>query len=201
MAENGENVDEKTKPLTGQHREGWRCVSGPPSSSSPLTHKEVVAVILCGAGQRSTSQGGGPLWEGWMQTQGNPLFHPLWPSYHYSLLSAPSVSCLHLPDGRSSSSVCRHFHLFPFDMAFYLRSNSHHFNQDRITLGWLPVHAALPLVHVCACPSLLLRWRCASALQRCDALLKVGWAASKLSVHVWLCGAFISPGPASPTIL
>lgn len=41
--------------------------------------------------------------------------------------------------------VCHCAHLFSRDMAFYLRSNSHHFNRDKITLR----QAQAPAVHVC----------------------------------------------------
>lgn len=71
------------------------------------------------------------------------------PSLHHLL---PSISSLHLPDSRSSSSVCRRSHLFSPDMAFYLRSNSHHFNRDKITLRWAAVPAGPPRrAFVCVC--------------------------------------------------
>ena len=78
--------------------------------------------------------------------------------YHLSLPPspppAPPLSSLHLPDSRSSSAACCRSHLFSLDMAFYLRSNSHHFNRDKITLRRAPVPAGLPAcvcVSVCVC--------------------------------------------------
>lgn len=92
-----------------------------------------------------------PLHNGLIQTHSTPLcFFPspiISLSLHHLL---PSISSLHLPDSRSSSSMCRRSHLFSLDMAFYLRSNSHHFNRDKITLRWAPVPAGLP-ARVCVC--------------------------------------------------
>lgn len=132
--ENGESAGVKAKPMTERHRE--------PS--------QLVFLANAQRGHPCVKQGSGPHpREGVLsgmdecRPKATPLFLP---SYHLSLLSPPpSVSSLHLPDARSSSSVCRHFHLFPFDMAFYLRSNSHHFNQDRIALRRLPLN----LVRAC----------------------------------------------------
>lgn len=61
---------------------------------------------------------GSPLHNEIIQTHSTLLFLP------FPLV--PSISSLHLPDSRSSSSLCRRSYLFSLDMAFYLRSNSHH---------------------------------------------------------------------------
>lgn len=126
------------------------------SSCSPF-HEEVSAITMCGGEEGYTYGGRIPPHNGLIQTHSTPTRFPpfslsppiIFLSLHHLL---PSISSLHLPDSRSSSSVCRRSHLFSLDMAFYLRSNSHHFNRDKITLRWAPVPAGPPAcTNVCVC--------------------------------------------------
>lgn len=84
---------------------------------------------------------GSPLHNEIIQTHSTLLFLP------FPLV--PSISSLHLPDSRSSSSLCRRSYLFSLDMAFYLRSNSHHLIETKshyCVLMFLP-----GCLRVCVC--------------------------------------------------
>lgn len=85
-----------------------------------LTHKEVISVTMCGAEQQEGVLSG----RDECRAKSTPSLLSFLPPF------SPSVSSLHLPEGRSSSSVGHRFHLLSFDAAFYLTSNSHYFNQD-----------------------------------------------------------------------
>lgn len=171
---------------------------------------------MCGAGQRSTSKGGGPLWEGWMQAKATPsFFHSglliispsfLPPPSHLSI----SQTVVHLPPC-AAVSICSLL-TWPFTSdpipTILIKTESHYGG-----FLWL-------LYLSCTCASLpsfrngdvvCLHWNDLSSINgkrwerlrpgdalRCWRFSK--WP-RKLSGHVWLCGAFISSGPAFLTIL
>lgn len=152
-------VDETAAQSPGQREEDENVCSTLPDYV-PALHKEVSAIIMCGVAQDYRHEGRSPLSNGLIQTQGVPLFHSLPPGIisHSLLPSLPHLSIsqmvVHLPLC-ATTLICS-----PLTWPFYLGSNSHHFNRDKITLWWAPVPAGL---YMCFCPNILCWWWCLPA--------------------------------------